>query len=175
MKNKIIGIFVLVLILCAAVFFSEKGDLFSASKTTQPSVVSQSESSSDKQGSLYGPYKVVRVVDGDTIIVDIAGEDTRVRLIGIDTPESVHPDASKNTAAGKTASEHTKQLLTGKDVYLEYDNEKYDKYDRVLAYVYLDGEMINAQLLEDGYAVTMTIPPNTKYADLFEMLEQNAA
>ena len=128
-----------------------------------------------ESGSLEGPFRVVRVVDGDTIIVDYNGQDTRVRLIGVDTPESVHPDASRNTAAGESASAYTKALLTGKDVMLEFDEGRYDKYDRMLAYVYLDGEMVNATLIEKGYADTMTIEPNTKYAEWFDELADEAA
>ena len=125
---------------------------------------------------LHGEYEVVRVVDGDTIIVDLDGKDTRIRLIGIDTPESVHPDKSKNSEEGIIASDFTKELLTGEKVYLEYDIEKIDQYDRTLAYVYLaDGEtMVNALLVEEGYATTMTVQPNSKYADTFYELQKEA-
>lgn len=69
-------------------------------------------------------YEVVRVVDGDTVILNIDGKKTRVRLIGIDTPESVAMDERRNVKQGKTASEYTKQLLENKKVRLEYDDEK---------------------------------------------------
>lgn len=119
---------------------------------------------------LSGPYDVVRVVDGDTAIIAIDGEDTRVRFIGVDTPESVNPiDESKNTPEGKEASDFTKELLTGKTVYLEYDVQLADDYGRTLAYVYLDDgtTMVQTLLLEKGLATTMTIQPNSKYASLF--------
>ncbi|MBQ5439800.1 MAG: thermonuclease family protein, partial [Clostridia bacterium] len=87
-----------------------------------------------------GPYEVVKVVDGDTIKLDIDGETTTVRLIGIDTPESVHPDQTKNVPEGKLASEHTKDLLGKSDVFIEYGEEPYDRYGRVLAYVYIDDD-----------------------------------
>lgn len=119
---------------------------------------------------LSGPYDVVRVVDGDTTIIAIDGEDTRVRFIGVDTPESVNPiDESKNTPEGKEASDFTKELLTGKTVYLEYDVQLADDYGRTLAYVYLDDgtTMVQTLLLEKGLATTMTIQPNSKYASLF--------
>ena len=112
-------------------------------------------------------YDVIRVVDGDTFVVDFNGTEEKVRLIGIDTPESVHPDADKNTAAGVTASDYTKALLTGKSVELEFDVQERDKYGRLLAYAYLDGYMLNKKLLEDGYAVVSTYPPNVKYVDEF--------
>lgn len=114
--------------------------------------------------------ELVRVVDGDTIIVMYNDEQTRVRLIGIDTPESVHPDSDKNTDDGILASDYTKNLLqSGILVGLEFDEDMYDIYDRLLAYVYIeDGTMINLHLVEAGMANLLTYPPNTKYLDLFE-------
>ncbi len=112
-------------------------------------------------------YDVVRVVDGDTIIIDLDGENTKVRLIGIDTPESVHSDESKNCEFGKTASDYTKGLLSNKKISLEYDKDKYDPYGRLLAYVYLDDNMVNYDLVVNGYAVAKEYKPNTKYADVF--------
>jgi micrococcal nuclease len=117
---------------------------------------------------LYGEYPVIRVVDGDTIVVSIDGTDTKVRFIGIDTPESVHPDKSKNTPDGKAAFEYTARLLDGKSVCLEYDAERLDSYGRTLAYVWLDDVMVNRLLLKQGYAVPLTIAPNTRYAEEFE-------
>lgn len=122
----------------------------------------------DLTAELSGPYEVVRVVDGDTIIVGIDGEDTRVRLIGIDTPESVADESVKeNTEEGKEASEYTTNLLEGNTVYLEYDQEFLDEYGRTLCYVYLHDKstMVNEILLKNGYARTMTIEPNTKYKE----------
>ena len=130
-----------------------------------------------------GPYEVLRVIDGDTIEVNIDGEPVTVRMIGIDCPESVHPDESLNTEYGETAAEFTRSLLEGKNVVLEYDEQLTDDYDRTLAYVYLEGHTensfqgsrtINAYLIEKGYARAMTIEPNTKYADAFEIKESLA-
>ena len=126
-----------------------------------------------------------RVVDGDTLIVTNSnGEDVRVRLIGIDTPESVHPDQSKNTLDGDIASEYTKSLLeVGQILYLEYDVDQLDVYNRTLAYVWLtndinlsnieniSNDMLNAKLVADGYAVAKRYALNTKYATIFESLE----
>lgn len=124
---------------------------------------------------LHGLYNVVRVVDGDTIIVDIDGDETRVRLIGIDTPESVHPDDTLNSERGKIASDFTSELLTGKQVYLEYGEEKTDKYGRTLAYVFLsDKTMVEEELLRSGMAEVLTIEPNSKYASYFECIEDEA-
>ena len=125
---------------------------------------------------LSGPYKVLWVTDGDTIAVKIDGEERSVRMIGVDTPESVHWDASKNVPEGKVASDYTKKLLSGKTVYLEYDVEREDKYGRTLAYVYLDDQktMVEEKLLSDGMAQVMTIQPNSKYSLRFTLLQQEA-
>lgn len=122
---------------------------------------------------LDGPYKVVRVVDGDTIVVDIGGANVKIRLIGIDTPESVHPNKKRNTQEGKQASDWAKKLLAGKNVYLEYDVGKTDRYGRTLAYVYLDDQktMVNRLLLQNGLAQIMTIQPNSRYANEFHRLQ----
>ncbi len=115
-------------------------------------------------------YKVLRVVDGDTIVIDYNGIEEKVRMIGIDTPESVHPDAQKNTTEGKTASEYTKMMLEGKNITLELDVQERDMYGRLLAYVYLNGVMFNKTLLENGYAEVSTYPPNVKYVDDFVVI-----
>lgn len=119
----------------------------------------------------------VRAVDGDTLIVNMHGEETKVRLIGIDTPESVHPDESRNSEDGVTASEYTKSILENtKFLFLEFDEEQNDVYGRTLAYVWFSEDMnnienmLNARLIIDGYAVPKAYPPNTKYKDIFENL-----
>lgn len=120
---------------------------------------------------------VKRVVDGDTFIYEEDGTDVRVRLIGIDTPESVAPEESgkENTVEGKLVSEYVTSLIKGKKVYLEYDVSSYDKYNRELAYVYLeDGRMLEEILLEMGYARTMTIPPDVKYEKEFVTIQEMA-
>ncbi len=108
---------------------------------------------------------VQRVIDGDTF--ETAGG-VDVRLIGVDTPETKHPDKGVEYY-GREASKYTSRHLEGKSVYLEYDVEKRDKYQRILAYVFIeDGTFFNAKLLRDGYAELLTIPPNVKYVDLLE-------
>lgn len=124
---------------------------------------------------LCGPYVVNRVVDGDTIIINIDGKNERVRFIGVNTPESVSPNEELNCENGKRASAFTKSLLNKKQVYLEYDVETHDKYNRILAYVYTtEGTMVNALLLQEGMAETMKIKPNVKYAEYFNKLEDEA-
>lgn len=122
-------------------------------------------------------YRVIRVVDGDTIIINKDGAETKVRLIGVDTPESVATgnNAYKNCEEGKIASEFTKGLLDGASVSLEYDVSPQDKYGRDLCYVYLeDGKMLNELLLEKGYARLMTVPPNVKYVDEFTKIQKTS-
>lgn len=125
------------------------------------------KSHSENAGSAY----CERVVDGDTIVVKINGKKEKVRLIGVDTPESVHPDQSRNTPEGKIASQFTKDHLEGKYVRLETDVQERDKYGRLLAYVYLGDEMFNKTLLKEGLARLMTIPPNVKYVDEFKAVQ----
>lgn len=130
---------------------------------------------------------VIRVVDGDTFVASVNGTEEKIRLIGVDTPESVHPDKSKNTEQGKAASEYTKSMLQpGTKVWLEADVEDEDKYNRKLRYAWLQepkdsnseeeakSKMLNAILVEDGWADPLKIEPNTKWAHLFEQLD-NAA
>lgn len=120
---------------------------------------------------------LIRVVDGDTLYVELNGDFTYIRLIGINTPESVHPDSALNTEEGITVSNYTKQILLSVDsVYLEFDINEYDEYGRVLAYVWLDtntsdiNNMLNAQLLKSGAAQVMTIEPNVKYSTEFSKI-----
>lgn len=133
----------------------------------------------DAQRTLSGPYAVTSVADGDTFHILYEGEDARVRLIGIDTPESVHPDESKNTEEGKIASDFTKELLSEEDVYLEFDVETRDNYGRLLAYAYIlddtnEYTMVQDILLQKGYARTMTIQPNSKYSEHFAAIQTAA-
>lgn len=122
-------------------------------------------------GSQYEKVKVARVVDGDTFETD---KGAKVRLIGVNTPESVKPN-SPVEYFGKEASEFTKQRLTNQTVYLEKDAGDTDKYGRLLRYVYLeDGTMYNELLAKEGYARIMTIPPNVKYKDKFLEAERYA-
>ena len=129
---------------------------------------------------LEGPYEVDRVVDGDTLIVYIDGVRTRVRLIGVNTPESVAPEEERNTEEGVYASDFVKTLMDDADyqVWLEYDNEIYDQYDRTLAYVYVDYEgevvMLERILLEEGLAETVRFGSNDRYYDEFRELEAQA-
>ncbi len=132
----------------------------------------------------YSNILVTRAVDGDTLKLE-NGE--RVRLIGIDTPEmhessKLDRDAQRSgqdvaviKQLGRQSYEFTKKLVEGKRVRLEFDVERFDKYKRILAYVYLsDGTFVNAEIVKQGYASLMTYPPNVKYADLFQKLYREA-
>jgi micrococcal nuclease len=112
---------------------------------------------------------VTRVVDGDTIEVDLAGQHETVRYIGVDTPETVDPDKPVQ-CFGHEASDFNHGLVEGKRVELAFDAERRDVYGRLLAYVYLDGDLVNAELARRGLARTLTIPPNDSLAPLFARL-----
>jgi len=122
------------------------------------------------QNSYPSEAVVKRVVDGDTIKLE-NGE--RVRYIGVDTPETKHP-YKKVQYFGKEASVFNTKLVEGKKIRLEYDVEKRDKYGRLLAYVYIDDIFVNAELVKQGYARVMTIRPNTRYAEYFKKLQDQA-
>jgi micrococcal nuclease len=113
--------------------------------------------------------RVTKVTDGDTIHVHIGGGDETVRLIGIDTPETVDPRQPVQ-CFGKEASNRTKELLPlGTEVRLVRDVEARDRYARLLAYVYRvkDDLFVTLSLAEDGYADVLTYPPNVAHADDF--------
>jgi micrococcal nuclease len=118
--------------------------------------------------------QVVDVVDGDTIKVDVDGQVYTVRYIGIDTPETVHPDEPVEWM-GPEASEANRRLVEGQAVYLETDVSETDRYGRLLRYVYLaDGLFVNAELVRLGYAHAVTFPPDVKYQDLLLEMQQEA-
>lgn len=159
-KNKIFALILLIVIVLAfALIENIRESLF------------EGEDPDDYLGERSGPFSVERVVDGDTIIIRMDGARERVRFIGIDVPESVHSDPSKNTEEGRLASDFTKSLLEGQKVSLEFDVQERDKYGRILAYVYLDDEMVNETLLREGHAQAITYPPNVKYQERFRQIQ----
>jgi micrococcal nuclease len=119
---------------------------------------------------------VVRVVDGDTLDVELQGARVRVRLLGIDSPETVDENRPVQ-CFGPEASAHLAQLLPeGSVVRLERDREARDRFGRLLVYLYRidDGLFVNAALLDGGYATTLSIAPNTLRAREFELLRQRS-
>ncbi len=134
----------------------------------------------------YERATVTAVVDGDTIRARIdevvvgpgagatgAGRSYHVRLVGIDTPETVHPRAPVE-CFGREASAAAKALLLDREVTLVKDVEDLDSYDRLLRYVYLGAEMANARLVANGYAAAYTYPPNVRHSELFVVLQREA-
>lgn len=125
---------------------------------------------------LEGPYPVTYIYDGDTIAVLKDNNEIAVRLIGIDAPESVNHDQSKNTPEGLEVSLWLHDQLNGCKVWLEYDEQRTDRYGRDLAYVWLDEgkTMLEEELIRNGMALTLSIEPNTRYAIRFNELEKQA-
>lgn len=121
---------------------------------------------------------VTKHVDGDTVYVELEdGKEYKLRMIGVDTPETVHPSKPVEFF-GKEASDFTKSTLLGKTVYLEKDVSETDRYDRLLRYMWLEqpaeinedeikSKMFNAILVTNGYAQVSTYPPDVKYQDYF--------
>ena len=107
---------------------------------------------------------MAKVVDGDTIELT---DGRRVRYIGINTPERDQPYYEEATAANR-------QLVDGKDVQLEFDQDTFDQYGRSLAYVWVDGQMVNFTMLNQGFANAFTVPPNVKYEAEFRQAEREA-
>ena len=119
---------------------------------------------------------LLEVVDGDTIDVKVDGIEERIRLIGIDTPETKKPNTPVQ-CFGPEATAFTKSLLpAGTSLHVERDVEARDKYDRLLAYVYRsdDGLFVNLAIIDQGYARPLTIAPNVAYSDEFATAARHA-
>lgn len=164
---------------------------FGREKTSSPVQTMEIEQTDIVFNDILEKVALIRVVDGDTIVVQrIVGGvpvEVRVRLIGLDTPESVHEDETRNNEWGQKASKHTKELLKDvSNVYLQYDQSKNDPYGRELCYVWLSdnidvdnmqdvaNKMLNAIIIRDGYAKDKVFLPNTAYADIFAQLCEEA-
>lgn len=132
--------------------------------------------------------QIVYVIDGDTFIVRLNNSQEKVRLIGVDAPE-LHANekalkeseetgqpVKEMTVEGKIAKEHLEKMIhPGTRIKLEYDTDKYDQYQRVLAYAYLEnGTFINMRMVADGYAIHRPIRPNLKLANEFEAAYRTA-
>ena len=121
-------------------------------------------------------YEVSKITDGDTLHIIMGGNDETIRLIGINTPETVDPRKAVE-CFGKEASERIKELAKGKIVRLEFDESQAlrDTYGRLLAYVYLeDGQMINRKMIAEGYAYEYTYMTPYKYQKEFRELQHLA-
>jgi micrococcal nuclease len=117
--------------------------------------------------------EVVKVVDGDTIHVRVAGRVEKVRYIGVNTPEVHHPSKGEQPG-GREAAALNRALVAGRQVRLELDVQERDRYGRLLAYVWIGETMVNAELVRRGYAHVMTIPPNVRHQELLVKLQRDA-
>jgi micrococcal nuclease len=127
------------------------------------------ESSPFEKAETSGPYEVVKVTDGDTIKVSISGRRFDIRLIGINTPETVHP-TKPIECFGPESSDFAKELLGGSSVYLEYDKTQapFDRWDRVIAHVWTeDKELYASEAIANGFGVEYTYDADYKYKDIY--------
>jgi micrococcal nuclease len=176
-KQYLIRSGVTVLVLLCAIFLGDQKLLESFVRAEMP--VSITEQLSQVYESIDGQSyaTVVRVIDGDTLVIQgVDQKDVRVRLLGIDTPESVHPTKPVE-CFGKEASQFLKEMVEGKRVRLLSDvsQDATDRYGRVLAYVFLeDGTHVNEQLLQQGYAYEYMYRDAYTYRDVFVEAERDA-
>ncbi len=121
-------------------------------------------------------YTVSKVIDGDTLELQLGDKIEKVRLIGVNTPETVDP-RRKVECFGREASDYAKKILTGQKVSLEFDpsQDQRDKYSRLLAYLYLeDGSLFNLDLIKAGYAYEYTYKKPYLYQSQFQSAEDQA-
>jgi len=123
-----------------------------------------------------GQYKVIRVVDGDTIVIEFNRKYEKVRLLCVNTPESEHPDKKQNIPMGKVASKYTQKKLTGKHVNLEFEIDRLrGNLGRLLAYVFVDGQNLNLDLVRQGLSPYYTkYGKSQKYDSEFRVAEKQA-
>ncbi len=153
---------------------SSEADDEAAAASSESNEEAVQEGDGDDQDGYDATVRVTRVVDGDTVEISPTIDGIKdVRFIGVDTPETKDPDCGVQPY-GTEASALTTSELQGQEVQLEFDMEKTDRYDRLLAYVYEGGEMFNETLLEEGYAQVATFPPNVKYVDRFLAAQEEA-
>lgn len=177
-STRIVFVFVVAMLSFIASFY-DRGSALRSQELLLPLANSQKDVASadvhtDAQGRAL--YKVVKVVDGDTIDIYKDGKNVKVRLIGIDTPETVDPRRQAQ-CFGREASAEAHRLLDGSMVAIETDpsQDAYDKYGRLLAYVFLqDGTMVNQQMIAEGYAHEYTYHLPYKYQSDFKKAEKIA-
>ncbi len=154
------------------ILFSSILILAGCTEVKQESEQSQSKETTEQQNLIKA--KVKKVVDGDTISVQMNGSEETIRMLLIDTPETKHPNKPVQPY-GPEASKFAKDKLSGQQIKLEIGTTKRDKYDRILAYVYVNGEMYNKQVVQNGLArVAYVYPPNDKYVEELREAEQEA-
>lgn len=139
-------------------------------------VGSENNVQNNPQEEKQGAYNVVKVIDGDTVVLNIDGVNETVRLIGINTPETVHPSKPVE-CFGFEASNKAKEILTGEIVFLEKDStqSERDKYNRLLGYLILsDGTNFNKMMIREGYAYEYTYIVPYKYQAEFKQAQKDA-
>ena len=145
----------------------------SCSPATSPRETPRPAGSTSPAGTPGANALVTRVIDGDTIEARYRNRTLDVRLIGIDTPESVAPGQPVECFA-EAASRFTQDRLEGERVRLEFDVERIDRFGRTLAYVWIGNELFSETLVREGYAFVATFPPNIRYVDVFRDAEREA-
>lgn len=138
-----------------------------------PEFFSDEEESPSREGFI--PVELVKTIDGDTIKIIYEGKEQNLRYLLIDTPELNHAQQGEQPFA-EEATKRNDELLNSGKLEIEFDiGEREDKYGRLLAYVYIDGESVQEKLVEEGLArVAYVFPPNTKHLDPYEKLEEHA-
>ncbi len=193
-KAALSRVLVAVLVILLAIACTQQSDIGRPSHTASPvrshTPAASGDASSPAIPSGLTAATVTRVVDGDTVVVSIGGQEYKLRYIGVDTPETVDPRRPVG-CFGKEASARNRELVEGQSVGLEKDVSETDDFGRLLRYVWLDAststgggpasgggsgraEMVNARLIEEGYAQAATYPPDVKYATLFASLQAQA-
>ncbi len=133
------------------------------------------EESTEPSSEGFIPVDLVKTIDGDTIRIMYEGKERKLRYLLIDTPELNHKQQGTQPFAEEATKRNDELLKSGK-LEIEFDiGEREDKYGRMLAYVYIDGESVQQQLVEEGLArVAYIYPPNTKHLDPFKNAEKKA-
>lgn len=157
------------------ILISDENQVNLKNKIENNNVEVKKEDNKENSSKIKNLYKVDKVVDGDTIYVSLNGLKQKVRLIGVNTPESVDP-RKKVECFGKEASLFLKNLILDKNVYLEDDPSQgdKDKYGRILRYVYLDDLLVNKEIIEKGFGYEYTYQTPYRYKNIFELAEENA-
>lgn len=138
-----------------------------------PEFFSEDDAAPSREGLI--PVELVKAIDGDTIKVKYEGKEQNLRYLLTDTPETNHPQLGKQPF-GEKAKERNRELVNSGKLEIEFDvGERIDKYGRLLAYVYVDGESIQEKLIEEGLArVAYVYPPNTRHLDPYEKAQERA-
>ena len=180
MENRYIFIFLSVLLSYISVTCQGASDYLNRVKVDSEDITQVYQTDTSILAEREGRWKegfvyVTKVIDGDTFWVDNGVESFKVRFIGVDAPETRNTRWKKKGHYATESKKYVKSKTEHQWVRLEYDVQSRDHYKRVLAYIYLqDGTFLNASLIEQGYAVVSTFPPNVKYVELFIKLQRQA-